>query len=138
MKKQTVARILSALLVVCMMFLTSCSIFQTNPNDNGLNAGNGSTTTEQGGGSTVTPSDSSNNEQLSADSNKPTGVYREGVVLVKYSGEMNDTVLSQLDVASAEPLYTGSSWYSLALNDTSKTVETVSYLRELGCFEKVD
>lgn len=138
MKKQTVARILSALLVVCMMFLTACSTNPKGSNDNSLNAGIGSTTTEQGGGSTVTPSDDSNKDQVNADSNKPTGDYREGVVLVKYSGEMNDTVFSQLDVASAESLYTGSSWYSLALNDTSKTVETVSYLRELGCFDKVD
>ena len=133
MKKQAVARILSALLVVCVMFLTACGTVN-NANDNGvLNPGSDGNNPVG-----MNPSDNSNKDQASTDSNKPTGDYREGVVLVKYSGEMNDTVLSQLDVASAEPLYTGSSWYSLALNDTSKTVETVSYLRELGCFDKVD
>ena len=92
MKKQTVVRILSAMLVFCMLFLTACGT-ANKANDNGAsNPGTtvqGGTTTEQGGGnSTVTnPSDDSN-------SNEPAGDYREGVVLVKYSGEMNDNVIS--------------------------------------------
>ena len=58
-------------------------------------------------------------DQLSA-SNKndaipEKGTYNEGVALVKYDGEMNDTVLSQLDLVSATALYSGSSWYTVEL-----------------------
>ena len=126
MKKQTVVRILSAMLVFCMLFLTACGT-ANNANDNGASnpgtTAQGGTTTEQGGGNStvMNPSDDSNKDQVNADSNEPTGDYREGVVLVKYSGEMNDNVISQLDVASAEPLYTGSSWYSLGLKDNQST-----------------
>lgn len=66
------------------------------------------------------------------------GTYNEGVVLVKYDKEMTDSVLSQLSLSSAEPLYTGSKWYRLELYEDADTVETVEYLRALGVFESVD
>lgn len=66
------------------------------------------------------------------------GTYNEGVVLVKYDGEINDNVLSQLDLVSATALYSGSSWYSVELKADADTAETVNYLRELDCFDEVD
>ena len=130
MKKQTVSRFVSALLAFCMLFLTACGNV-SNVEENGiLNAGSGNTS--------VTNPDGNSDQGQAAEDGLPTGEYNEGVVLVKYSGEMNDKVLSQLDFKSATPLYEGSSWYSVEIRDASKTVETVSYLRELGCFEKVD
>ena len=69
---------------------------------------------------------------------EPTGDYNEGVVLVKYSEEITENIIEQLDFKSAEPLYPGSEWYYVELRDSTKTVETVSYLRELGCFDAVD
>lgn len=81
-------------------------------------------------------------EQLSAsvtDEAVPEkGAYNEGVVLVKYDGDMDENILSQLNLVSATALYSGSSWYSVELKADADTVETVTYLRELGCFEKVD
>lgn len=66
------------------------------------------------------------------------GTYREGVVLVKYDGEMTQQVLEQLGCMSATPLYTGSSWYVLELAEGDDTVAKVTYLRQLDCFGKVD
>ncbi len=66
------------------------------------------------------------------------GTYKEGVVLVKYDGEMNEAILSQIAVKSATPLYTGSAWYTLELNEGADTAEAVTYLRQLGAFEQVD
>jgi subtilisin family serine protease len=51
---------------------------------------------------------------------------------------MNDNVLSQLGLVSATALYSGSTWYTVELKADADTAETVTYLRELGCFEKVD
>ena len=130
MKKQTISRLVSALLALCMLFLTACGNV-SNMEENGiLNAGSGNTSVTNPGGNS--------NQGQTAEDGSPTGEYNEGVVLVKYSGEMNDKVLSQLDFKSATPLYEGSTWYTVEIRDASKTVETVSYLRELGCFEKVD
>lgn len=72
------------------------------------------------------------------DGNEPTGEYREGTVLVKYDGEMTDHILDQLGLASAEPLWNGSEWYTVTIGETRNTRETVAYLRELGCFAQVD
>lgn len=66
------------------------------------------------------------------------GTYNEGVVLVKYDKEMTDSVISQLSLKSAEPLYSGSKWYRLELGEGADTVETVEYLRALNAFESVD
>ncbi len=137
---KNVVKLLSLLMVICML-LSSCAqsvgevantIFDNATNNiviDNVVSGNGST-------------NNTNTEQLSASSKNEAvpekGTYNEGVVLVKYDGEFTTNVLSQLDIKSAEQLYEGSSWYSLELRDASKTVETVSYLRELGCFEKVD
>ena len=83
-----------------------------------------------------------NTEQLSASVGNETipekGTYNEGVALVKYDGEMNDNVLSQLNLVSATALYSGSTWYTVELEADADTVETVNYLRELDCFDEVD
>ena len=68
----------------------------------------------------------------------PKGEYNEGVVLVKYDGEFNENVLAQLDFVSADPLYKGSSWYTVTLGESMDTVGAVKYLTELDCFENVD
>ncbi len=89
----------------------------------------------QNGGSVIA-------EQLSAsvknEASPEKGTYNEGVALVKYDGEMNDSVLSQLNLLSATSLYDGSSWYTVELAAGADTVETVNYLRELDCFDAVD
>ena len=90
-----------------------------------------------------TPSvDQNKTEQLSSAHKNPAvpeaGTYNEGVVLVKTDNEINADTLSQLDLVSATALYSGSSWYSMKLKADADTVETVTYLRELGCFDSVD
>lgn len=120
------------MLVICLL-LSACAPAATAPD----------TTT-----SAVTTSPSSSSEQLEAPVNPPSekqdalqpeeGTYNEGVVLVKYDGEMNENVLSQIAVKSATPLYTGSTWYTLELNEGADTAEAVTYLRQLGAFEQVD
>ncbi len=79
---------------------------------------------------------SSNNAK--GDSTPEAGSYNEGIVLVKYDGEMTDAVLDQLSLKSASPLYEGSKWYTLELCESADTVETVEYLRALDIFENVD
>lgn len=73
-----------------------------------------------------------------AQTSKVDGEYRKGIALVKYDGEFTENMISQLGIKSATKLYNGSKWYSLVLRDENKTEETVNYLTELGCFEKVD
>ena len=136
MKKQTVARMLAALLAVCMTFLTACGPVADLPQaDTGVNVENGTVSDVP-----ETPEDVPEKEPVRAEmpEHVPEGAYNAGVVLVKYSGEMNDTVLSQFDFQDVKPLYAGSSWYAVELKDPAKTVETVQYLRELNCFDEVD
>jgi len=66
------------------------------------------------------------------------GTYNEGVVLVKCDGELDESVLSQLPVKNAAPLYASSAWYTLTLNDGEDTEAAVSSFREMDCFEEVD
>ena len=155
MKNQAAVRILSAAMALCMLFLSACGT--KAPKDNGtLGTEIGSAVTEQVGGTpVVTPSGVGNGQQTSLPvnnglsdssvpddmvlgSNAPEGAYNEGIVLVKYSGEMNDSVFAQVDLKSIEHLYEGSTWYSLELTDSTKTEETVAALRELDCFDAVD
>jgi len=128
-------RLLSLLMVLCML-LSSCAqvangVANTAPQNQIAHAG---AAIPSGNGGAA--------ENLSAgnrnDATPEKGTYNEGVVLVKYNGEMNDTVLSQLSVKSAEALFAGSAWYSLALNEGEDTVEAVRYFRALGCFDEVD
>ena len=137
--KKTV-KLFSLLMVICML-LSSCAqsvgevantIVDNKTNNSVVDnvvSGTGS-------------ADNVNAEQLSASSGNEAipekGTYNEGVALVKYDGEMNDNVLSQLNLVSATALYSGSTWYTVELAAGADTVETVSYLRELGCFDKVD
>ncbi len=46
--------------------------------------------------------------------------------------------MGTLAYTSAEPLYTGSKWYTVALTDAEKTAEAVTYLSNLNTFSKVD
>ena len=138
--KKTV-KLFSLLMVICML-LSSCAqsvgeVANTIVNNNKTN-NNVVDNVVSNTGST----ENVNAEQLSA-SNKneaipEKGTYNEGVALVKYDGEMNDNVLSQLNLVSATALYSGSTWYTVELAAGADTVETVSYLRELDCFDKVD
>jgi len=137
--KKTV-KLLSLLMVVCML-LSSCAesvgevvntIVDNTTNDSVVdNSASGNESTGN-----------ANTEQLSASVGNEAvpekGTYNEGVALVKYDGEMNDTVLSQLNLVSATALYSGSTWYTVELKADADTVEAVTYLRDLGCFEKVD
>ena len=137
--KKTV-KLLSLLMVICML-LSSCaqgaaevahSIYE------GIKENNAVENTI----SNIASSEKPNLEQLLASSTNEAipekGTYNEGVALVKYDGEMNDNVLSQLNLVAATALYSGSTWYTVELAEGADTVETVTYLREIGCFEKVD
>lgn len=64
--------------------------------------------------------------------------YNAGVVLVKCKTAPDAAAYAQYGVESAEPLYAGSSWYSLKLSDTTDTTVAVAQLRRTGAFEKVD
>lgn len=68
----------------------------------------------------------------------PSGEYNKGIVLVKVKESFNKNDLGTLDYTSAEPLYTGSKWYSVTLSDKERTEEAVTYLTELGTFAGVD
>lgn len=121
--KKTV-RFLSFMLVICLL-LSACSPAATLPD--------ATTSPSEQLGNTVNPP-----SEKQDDSKPEEGTYKEGVVLVKYDGEMNERVLSQIAVKSATPLYTGSTWYTLELNEGADTAEAVTYLRQLGAFEQVD
>ena len=132
--KKTV-KLLSLLLVVCML-LGSCAqsvgegaSMLNDAKDANVVLDNGGTENVSAGQSEVPTT----NEVV-----PEKGTYNEGVALVKYDGEMNDNVLSQLGLVSATALYSGSAWYTVELASGADTVETVNYLRELACFEKVD
>lgn len=70
-------------------------------------------------------------------SKKSTSEYNEGVVLVK-ANEFNESLLGELKYESVEQLFKNSLWYEVKLSDNSATEEAVSYLLELGNFDKVD
>lgn len=148
--KKTV-KLFSFLMVICML-LSSCaqsagevasiisnSIENNSTIENTLDTGAIGTSSDLLG---VGNGSNSHAEHLSASSaqNKipEKGTYNEGVALVKYDGELNDNVLSQIGLVSATELYSGSSWYTVELKADANTVEAVTYLRELGCFESVD
>ena len=68
----------------------------------------------------------------------PKGEYNEGVVLVKLENNFDVSAFGNLEYTSAEALYSGSKWYSIKLTDSSATEEAVTYLTNLGTFDKVD
>jgi len=68
----------------------------------------------------------------------PKGEYNEGTVLVKFEDKFDKTAFGTLSFKSAEPLYKGSSWYTVALTDSDKTEEAVEYLTGLDSFDAVD
>ena len=129
--KKTV-RLLSFLMVICLL-LGSCAP-SINGAANAIKGGNDIANVE------IPEVENAVNTSVSATTEgaPEKGSYNEGVALVKYDGEMNDNVLSQLGLVSATALYSGSTWYTVELAAGADTVETVSYLRELGCFDKVD
>ena len=69
---------------------------------------------------------------------EPNGDYNEGIVLVKVKESFKTEDLGTLAYTTAEPLYTGSKWYTVQLTDSSKTVEAVTYLAGLKTFAQVD
>ena len=68
----------------------------------------------------------------------PNGEFNKGIVLVKVKESFNKSDLGKLAYTSAEPLYIGSKWYSVQLNDADKTEEAVTYLAGLDTFAGVD
>ena len=133
-------KLLSFLMVLCML-LSSCAQGVREAVDTITNSVEENNTSDN----VISNNEITNNsgaEQLSASSKNEyapeKGTYNEGVALVKYDGEMNDNVLSQLGLVSATALYSGSSWYTVELKAGADTAETVNYLRELDCFEAVD
>ena len=99
-----------------------------------LNKNENSTGTENG--------TAENEEKVTQTADKstvaPNGEYNQGIVLVKVKESFNKNDLGTLAYTSAEPLYTGSKWYSVQLSDATKTEEAVTYLTGLGNFASVD
>ena len=129
-------KIISLLMVFCTL-LCSCGqgvVEVATPITEGASKDNASDNAISDIGTANTP----NYDSLSSSEAPEKGTYNEGVALVKYDGDMNDNVLSQLNLVSATVLYRGSSGYTVELAAGVDTVETVTYLRELGCFDKVD
>lgn len=139
MKNQTYVRLVALMLGLCMLFLSSCGQLTQIPNNE---EANGNVAVVPDNTESTQPSEIESDDDLFDDTDDsnglPKGTYNEGVVLVKYNEEITDVMLDQLNLKSASALYDGSKWYLVELRDTTKTVETVSYLRELGCFDKVD
>lgn len=73
-----------------------------------------------------------------ASSTEPKGEYNAGIVLVKSDGNVTKSMMKGVAVKSITPLYNGSKWYSVVLQDEDKTQEAVDCLTDLNCFEKVD
>lgn len=67
-----------------------------------------------------------------------TGTYNPGVVLVRVEGDMTPDMLAQTSAVSSEPLYDGSDWYLLTLEEGADTAETVEQLRNSQLFDAVD
>lgn len=87
-----------------------------------------------GGGNNNVKTDLNNRNNASA----PKGEYNKGAVLVKVKETFNKGDLGTLAYTCAEPLYSGSKWYSVQLTDADKTEEAVAYLTGLESFESVD
>lgn len=87
-----------------------------------------------GGGNNNVKTDLNNRNNASA----PKGEYNKGVVLLKVNEAFNKGDLGTLAYTCAEPLYSGSKWYSVQLTDADKTEEAVAYLTGLESFESVD
>ena len=63
--------------------------------------------------------------------------YNEGTILVKDSSFSEDK-LGELEYVRVEPLFAGSDWQLITLNERTDTAGSVGYLRSLGVFEQVD
>lgn len=87
-----------------------------------------------GGGNSNVKTGVNNKNNTSA----PKGEYNKGVVLVKVKEAFNKGDLGTLAYNCAEPLYSGSKWYSVQLTDADKTEEAVAYITGLESFESVD
>ena len=142
MKKQ-IRKFIAVLLVLCsVLSFVSCGNIQEKPK-NDIIPENSTVKNQQ-----IIKDDNGNTFiQLDADADanikseqKPLskGEYNEGVVLVKFKDTFDKTAFGELTYTSAEALYEGSKWYTVKLEDKSKTEETVKYLTELDKFEKVD
>ena len=120
------------------------------PNGNGVisNSAGGENVKPQyiANGSVGTAADTSANDAPKAESNgtqnntisAPKGEYIEGTVLVKVTDRFDSSALGTVEYVTAEPLYTGSKWYSVQLADASKTEDAVTYLSNLSTFDAVD
>ena len=139
MKKQSFVRIFAAMMVVCMLFLSACGPVSSTISDSIVSGTTDNTTT-------YTPS-APQDEVVAEDTTPvripvadatPTGAYNEGVVLVKSNTPIGKSTLNKVDAKSATQLSPGSSWYTVELKDKANTIQAVSTLRQLCCFEKVD
>lgn len=133
MKKQTFIRIMSALMALCMLFLSACASVSQMPE------------TQQkplpSDGVIEGAVDNCEKDIINADtltSTKPKGDYNEGVVLVKSEDELTAEMLGELDYTKAEPLYAGSAWYAVTLADSVNTEDAAEYLASLDCFDAID
>lgn len=119
-------------IVICAILaiitsITACGTMENGElNNSALTKGSSVTVTETASGASKTTV------------GEPKGEYNEGVVLVKYDGEITQDMLTALNVQSATPLYQGAKWYSLALNDGVNTCDAVENIASTGKFDKVD
>ncbi len=64
--------------------------------------------------------------------------YIEGTILVKYNGEFDESLISNINYQNVKPLYRGSKWQKITLNDDSDTIDSYRILSDSKMFEKVE
>ena len=117
-------KILSLLIVICVLF-SSCAQANVEVIDNISNIKANSVSENQISNTEI--ANHADVEQLSALNSAPEKrMYKEGVILVKSEEAISDTLLAELDLASATALYNGSSWYSVELKADADTEDTVN------------
>ena len=139
MKKNLLTKLFALMLVLCTLFLNSCSVFtnvtdKSNSQDNVATNDGTTNNTEISNGTNDTIDDNN----VSHVGRLPEGAYNEGVVLVKVADILTDALLAGLNYTSFAPLYEGAKWYSVMLGDSTNAKDAVAYLSTLEGLEGVD
>ena len=64
--------------------------------------------------------------------------YIEGTILVKYDGCFNESLVESIDYVEVTPLYKGSKWYKISLNQNQDTLNAYKKLNDLNLFDRVE
>lgn len=148
--KQLAAIVLALAMVLCLVACGKSGATAKNAGDEFLAAGDAAEGNKDAAGNPNAPAMNSDGSVATGKlgefeeitqaqiSSIPTGEYNKGVVLVKVKATFDMGLCGELEVVSAEPMYSGSLWYTIKLADETKTEEAVAYLISLQSFELVD